>query len=76
MWRAEGHGEETVVTMATALAPAADRVVLAVIANPPAGAARREPRLLGEVTAVSVAVALALCSHGGEERSESIRFIL
>lgn len=58
------------VPAATALAPAADRVVFAVIADAPAGAARGEPRPLGEVAAVGVAVALALCSRSGGERSE------
>lgn len=57
-----------VVTAATALASPADRVVFAVIADAPAGAARGEPRPLREVAAVGVAVALALCSGG--ERSE------
>lgn len=56
--------------MATALAPAADRVVFAVIADAPAGAARGEPRPLREVAAVGVAVALALCSHSGGEGRE------
>lgn len=65
VWGAEGQGGVTVVTMATALASAAGRVVQAAMANPPAGAARGEPRLLGEVAAVGVAVAPALCSHGG-----------
>lgn len=76
MWGAEGHRGATVVTVATALASAADRVVLAVIANPSAGATRGEPRPLREVTAVGVAVALALCSHRGQERSQSVCFIL
>lgn len=58
--------------MATALAPAADRVVLAVIADPSAGAARGEPGSPGEVTAVGVAMAPAPCSHRG---GESTRFI-
>lgn len=70
VWGAEGQRGVTVVTVATALASAPGRVVLAAIANPSAGATRGEPRSLREVTAVGVAVALALCRHRGEERSE------
>lgn len=61
------------VTVATALASAAGRVVLAAMANPSAGAPRGEPGLLGEVAAVGVAVAPALCSHGGERRDKPIK---
>lgn len=70
VWGAEGQRGVTVVTVATALASAPGRVVLAAIANPSAGATRGEPRSLREVTAVGVTVALALCRHRGKERSE------
>ena len=48
-----------VVTVTTALTPAARGVVTAVVAHAPAGALGRQPRPLGEVAAVGVPVALA-----------------
>ena len=48
------------VAVATALTPAADCVVSAVVADAPAGAAGGKPCPLREVTAVCVTVALTL----------------
>lgn len=61
----ERQGWVTVVTVATALAPAPDSVVPAVITNTSAGAAGGKPRSLREVTTICVAVALALWCHRG-----------
>lgn len=61
----EGQGWVAAIAVATALAPAPDSVVSALITNAPTGATGGEPCPLGEVAAISVAVALALCRHRG-----------
>lgn len=61
--RVEGQGRVASETRATSLAPAADSVVSALVANAPGGPAGGEPRPPREVTAVGVAVALAFCTH-------------
>lgn len=65
--RVEGLGRVAPETWATSLAPASGSVVFALVANAPRGPAGGEPRPPGEVTAVGVAVALALCmrTRGG-----------
>lgn len=58
--RVEGQDRVAPETWATSLAPASDSVVSALVTNAPRGPAGGEPRPPREVTAVSVAVALAL----------------
>lgn len=72
---AEWLGWVAVVAVATALAPAPNGVVLAVLTNTPAGPAGGKPCPLREVTPIGVAVALALLmrcfsSYRHEAKSE------
>ena len=69
----EGQWWMAVVAVATALAPAPDSVVPAVIANAPTGATGGEPCPLREVTAFCVTVALAPWSHRGVTLEQSER---
>lgn len=59
----EGSGRVAVVSGATALAPAAHSVMLAVVADAPATAPCGQPHSLGEVTALCVSVTFTLFSN-------------
>jgi len=59
------QGRVTMIATATALAPAPNSVMLAVITDTPAGSVGGKPHPLREVTAIRVAMALTLFAHRG-----------
>lgn len=69
----EGSGRVAVVSRATALAPAAHSVMLAVVADAPTTAPCRQPHSLGEVAALCVAVTFTLLIHREREQRENVR---